>query len=100
LPPAIGYVRGLCKLPTPQWGTGGAAKGFGAFWVHQVSSPAVLLLQTAKLINLTYYYGEPGAKGYFRPRGFNIAAASAPAVPTPLFSCMTIDKHVDKPDAV
>jgi len=58
----------------------GSAKSFGKFfWVLQVSSPAVLLRKTAETADKLDIIIIAGAKRYFRPRGFSIAAASAPA---------------------
>jgi len=83
----LGGLGSAVSSPNGIRGEAPAAKSFGAFWVLQMSSPAVLLLYRGVIHSGFCGVNYCGSKRYFRPRGFSIAVASAavaPAVPTPL----------------
>jgi len=88
--------------PIGVWGKAPAAKSFGAFWILQVSSPAVLLLDLG-VIHTSFCASarkfSSWLTGWSRKMsnycgGENISIAGqrpvAPTVPTPLFSSFVI----------
>jgi len=101
-PHQLGCLGSTVNSPSVVWGKAPATKSFGAFWILQVSSPAVLLLHLGVIHSsfrvsackfsgwlasssrkiLNYYLGEK----ILLPLRFQLCWVSAPAILTSLFA--------------